>query len=536
MIKCFNKKMSGRIIIIFVLIVTTQSFLTAQTESGDEMRAVWIATVKNIDFPSYKFLSVEEQKKEYIEMLDYFSETGINAVMFQVRPAADAFYASEFEPWSEWLTGEQGKAPDPYYDPLKFYIEEAHKRDIEFHAWVNPFRAVATIEFADIAENHITNRKPEWVFTYDIHKYFDPGIPEVREYIINIIGDIVKRYDIDGIHFDDYFYPYPARNERGRIMKIPDKSSFLKYNPDSLSTADWRRQNMNIFIKGVNERIKAEKPWLRFGVAPSGVWRNKSQDPEGSDTRGLAHYDYLYSDVLKWLQNDWIDYVAPQLYWPVGNKYADYATLVNWWGEHTYGKHLYIGQAVYQAQKDAVSSSWRDPNQLIKQLKINRNNPEVLGSIFYKAKSMKENRLGFCDSLKLNYYTEKVSVPSMSWLQTIDTSLVADITPDDTIVSKSNDFVKPENFKVTKLGKKIMLSWDKDETGNVVEYFVYKFRNYDFEDADEDDIFQKTSDNYLIINRKNGRLFKKEYTFVITAVYGLGEESHGTVPVFIKLR
>lgn len=522
--------------ILFLLLSNVYLFVSAQNERGEEMRAVWIATVKNIDFPSYKFLSVEEQKKEYIDLLDYFSEIGINAVMFQIRPAADAFYASEFEPWSEWLTGEQGKAPDPYYDPLEFYIEEAHKRNIEFHAWVNPFRAVATIEFADIAENHITNRKPEWFFTYDIHKYFDPGIPEVREYVTNIIGDIVKRYDIDGIHFDDYFYPYPARNERGRIMKIQDKSSFLKYNRDSLSLADWRRHNMNLFIKGVNERIKAEKPWIRFGIAPSGVWRNKSQDPDGSDTKGLAHFDYLYSDVLKWLQNDWIDYVAPQLYWPIGNKYADYATLVNWWSEHTYGKHLYIGQAVYQARKNAVSSSWRDPNQLIDQLKINRNNPKVFGSIFYKAKSIKENHLGFCDSLKLNYYSEKVSVPSMSWLQIIDTDLVADIIFNDTSKTGSNDLVKPQNINITKLGKKIMLSWDKDKTGNVVEYFVYKFRNNDFEGANADEIFQRTFENYLILDKKNGKFFKKKYTFIITAVDSSGEESQATMPVYIKLR
>jgi len=528
-----------RLFIILILDLCIFSANFAQNEKGEEMRAVWIATVKNIDFPADKFSTVEEQKKEFIEMLDVFSEIGINAVMLQVRPAADAFYASDIEPWSEWLTGKQGQAPDPYYDPLVFYIEEAHKRNIELHAWINPFRAVATVEYADISEDHISKTKAEWFFEYGIHKYFDPGIPDVREYVINIVGDIVERYDIDGVHFDDYFYPYPEKNGNGYIITIPDSDTYTKFNKDSLFIEDWRRQNMNLFIEGVNKCIKSKKPGLIFGVAPSGVWRNKSQDPEGSDTRGLAHYDYLYADVLTWLKNDWIDYVAPQIYWPIGNRYADYQLLVNWWSEHTYGKHLYIGQAVYQAGEEAKNTSWQNPNELINQLKINRGNYNVYGSIFYKAKSMLNNPLGFCDSLKNNYYSEHVSTPYPEWLPALDTLIVADNDNTENtnhnnvvVIDKDNKLLNPV---ITKLGKKIMLSWDKDETRKGLKYHVYQLNNTEIEYATEDDIIITTKEHYVFIERKRIPFFRKEYSFVITYIDKSGKEIYTNEEVLLKL-
>jgi uncharacterized lipoprotein YddW (UPF0748 family) len=508
----------------------------SQNEAGEEMRAVWIATVKNIDFPSDKFSSPEVQKEEFKTMLDYFQEIGINAVMFQIRPAADAFYESDIEPWSEWLTGKQGLAPDPYYDPLKFYIDEAHKRNIEFHAWVNPFRAVATIEFADVAEDHISNTKPEWFFVYDIHKYFDPGIPEVRDYVTNIIGDIVTRYDVDGIHFDDYFYPYPTRNERGSIMEIPDFNTFLDYNTDSLSIEDWRRDNMNKFIRSVHDTIKSIKPEVVFGVAPSGVWRNSYQDPEGSNTRGLAHYDELYSDVLKWLKEDWIDYVAPQLYWPVGNKYADYQVLVKWWSEHTYGKHLYIGQAVYQAGEDAADPSWRDPNELIDQLKINRENPTVYGSIFYKAKSMTDNPFGFCDSLKYNYYSKQVSTPGFDF--EYDTLIVADNSSSDDSEQELNTTNLDNiilNTVTTELGKKLMISWDKDTTGQIIEYKIYHIDGVELDDLREEDLTERTKDHYIFISRRRFPLFRKKQNYVIAFVDKNGHEYKSKKIVSVKI-
>jgi uncharacterized lipoprotein YddW (UPF0748 family) len=516
-------------IVLFLCIVISY----AQPYDRKEMRAVWIATVKNLDFPSNKLLSVEEQKKEYIKMLDYFSEIGINAIMFQVRPAADAFYASKYELWSEWLTGKQGQAPDPYYDPLEFYIEEAHQRNIEFHAWINPFRAIATIEFADIAENHITNRKPEWFFTYDIHKYFDPGIPEVRDYITDIIVDIVSRYDIDGIHFDDYFYPYPVKDESNRIIKIPDDKTYQTYNPNSLFIDEWRRENLTVFIKGVHDRIKEIKPYIAFGVGPSGIWRNQSQDPEGSDTRGFAHYDYLYSDVLKWLRDDYIDYVAPQLYWAIGNKTADYEVLVKWWSEHTYGKQLYIGQAVYLSNSDATSPGWRDPNQLIRQIKINRGNPNVSGSIFYKAKAMMDNPMGFCDSLKSNYYKIHVGTPDFPWPIIMDTAIVANGHTIENHITEMIGF--PRSVYLTNLGTKSMLSWDKISSEKMNEYRIYKFSENEEIRLNKDHILKKTKEDFIFIERKRFQLFKKEYTFLVTVVDKLGKETVFGRPIKIRM-
>ncbi len=505
--------------------------LSAQTPEGREMRGVWIATVKNLDYPSSGFLTVKQQKDEFIEMLDYFSEIGINAVFFQVRPAADAFFPSKYEPWSEWLTGKQGKAPEPYYDPLKFMIKECHKRNMQFHAWINPFRAVATIEYADIAENHITNRKPEWFFTYGVNKYFDPGIPEVRKYITEIIKDIVTRYNIDGIHFDDYFYPYPIKDEYNRIISVPDYQTYKTYNVDFNNIEDWRRNNLDLFIKDVYDAVKAEKPYISFGVAPSGVWRNKSKDIDGSDTRGLAHYDYLYSDVVKWLKNGWIDYVAPQIYWTVNNKYAGYKTLVDWWSKHTYGKQLYIGQAVYNAGKDASSMAWRNPNELPNQMLINRNNPIVSGSIFYRASSLEDNPLGFCDSLRYHYYTRKVLPPEIPWSQPTDTSIVAVVNQH----KEYEDTKSPPDVFITNLGNKVMVSWEDEELDNDILYKIYKFRGYCFENTDENNLFKKTKDKFIILKRKRFPLFRKKYTFVITATGKSKKESTGSKTILLKL-
>jgi hypothetical protein len=294
---------------------------------------------------------------------------------------------------------------------------------------------------------------------------------------------------------------------------------------------------MNLFIKGVNECIKTEKPGMIFGVAPSGVWRNKHQDPEGSDTRGLAHYDYLYADVLTWLKNDWIDYVAPQLYWPVGNKYADYQILVNWWSEHTYGKHLYIGQAVYRANADAESSSWSDPNELVNQLKINRGNYNVYGSIFYKAESMMNNPMGFCDSLKNNYYKVRVNPPFPEWLsEPIDTTIVADVNdPHHKVnidISGDEKSLKPV---ITKLGKKIMLSWDTNNAIKGLKYRIYQLDDIDFEQATEENIIRTTAEHYIFLERKRIPFLRKEYTIVITCIDRTGKEFYTEESLRVKI-
>ncbi len=532
------------LLLIYSLLVL---HINAQTSDGSEMRAAWIATAKNIDYPTYKHLSVKEQKQEFIDIVNMYQKLGINAVMLQIRPSCDAFYPSKYEPWSEWLTGEQGKAPDPYYDPLKFMINECKKRNIEFHAWINPFRAVATIEYADICNKHISVTKPEWCFTYGINKYLNPGIPEAREYIIKVIADIVRRYDIEGIHFDDYFYPYPKKDAFKRIIPLPDYQTFIKYNTNFVNIDDWRRSNMDKFIKAVNDSIKSIKPSMKFGVAPSGVWRNKTRDVTGSNTRGFAHYDYLYADVVKWLREGWIDYVAPQLYSGIGSKYADYQTLVNWWSKHTYGRHLYIGHGVYKVDAGSPDPTWRDPGELPDQIRINRENTKVLGSIFYKTSSIKKNPLGFNDSLQYNFYARTVSTPKMEWLKdvVIDTTIVADTTAivDTTKISADKtapDF--PDNLIVSNLGRIYMISWDKyrkytkSPNDPPVKFNIYKFRGFDSEFLTEDDIYSATEKNYVFIERPRFAFLKKRYSIVITAVDKAGNESIVSDEIYLKLK
>ena len=539
-----NKIQQFLIILILTLIYNPA---TAQNHSNEEMRGVWVATAKNIDFPTNKYLTTAEQKKEFIEMVNLFQSLNINAIMFQVRPAADAFFPSKYEPWSEWLTGKQGQAPDPYYDPLKFMIAECHKRNIEFHAWINPFRAVANIETADIAPNHISKRRPEWFFTYDINTYFNPGIPEVRNYINNVVCDIARRYNIDGVHFDDYFYPYPKRGENGSFIPVPDSKTFIKYGTGFSDVKDWRRNNMDIFIRSINDSLKAIKPTLKFGIAPSGVWRNKSKDPKGSDTRGFAHYDYLYADVLKWLHNEWIDYVAPQLYWSIGHKYADYNTLVEWWSKNSYDRHLYIGHGVYMAKEDAADLNWRNPRQLPEQIRILRKNKKVSGSIFYKASALKRNAMGFNDSLKVDFYADAAVTPKMDWLQLPEVDTVIVVVTDTAVVDTVlyTDAMAPPpptDISTIPFGKKVILSWQAPEVSGVhpddgAEYYkVYRIDGDRLIEPSPLNFREIRSETFYTIERRPYAIFRKRYTYIVTAVDKAGNESEAGSAVRLKLK
>ncbi len=532
---------SVNIILILLIFFSVKQSLFAQNSYKPEMRGVWIATTKNIDYPSNKWLSPEKQRKEFIDMLDLFQKIGLNAVFVQIRPAADAFYPSPYEPWSEWLSGEQGKAPEPFYDPLEFMILETHKRGMEFHAWINPFRAVANIETADISENHISKRKPEWFFTYGINTYFNPGIPEVREYVTKIVEDIVMRYDVDGIHFDDYFYPYPEKDNNKKIIPLPDFQTYKKYG-HGFSLDQWRRECMNSFIRNINVSVKRIKPYVKFGIGPSGVWRNKGHDPNGSETRGFEHYDYLYADVLKWLREGWIDYVAPQLYWNIGNKYADYSTLVAWWSKNSFGRHLYIGQGVYMAATDAADRAWQNPRELPNQMRINRANPLVLGSIFYKASAVKKNPLGYGDTLKISFFKHLVKTPKMNWLpdrpKPDTTGLI------DTMVLLADRTAPPVplDFSAQKMGKYYLLSWTKPKVGGIAPndtaayYAVYKFEGNDLGKTYAEFIYEITLNNYILIPRNRFAFFKKKFTFAVTAFDKAKNESLMSRAVTLKLK
>jgi uncharacterized lipoprotein YddW (UPF0748 family) len=362
----------------------------------EEMRAVWVATVENIDWPAAKGLSPEEQKSSFIDLLDLHKRNGINTMIVQIRPCSDAFYPSPFEPWSEWLTGKQGKAPDPYYDPLDFMIKETHKRGMEFHAWLNPYRAVFNIFNSSIASNHISKKHPEWFLTYGDKKYFDPGNKEVQEYVVGIVHDIVSKYDVDAIHFDDYFYPYPIPGK-----PFPDNKSYRKYG-QQMSLDDWRRSNTDSIIYKISTTIREIKPKCQFGISPFGVWRNSDKDPLGSDTKaGPTNYDVLYADILLWLKKSWIDYVTPQIYWEIGHKLAPYEVLIDWWSRNTYGKNCYIGLAPYRA---GSNKAWKSPTQLTRQIEKIRSTPNIKGMVFFSSKSLEMNLNGWADSLRLNYF------------------------------------------------------------------------------------------------------------------------------------
>jgi uncharacterized lipoprotein YddW (UPF0748 family) len=389
------------------------SFFSLSAQKKAEFRGVWVASVANIDWPSAKGLSTEQQQAEFSRLLDLHKSNGLNAVVVQIRPAADAIYKSDYEPWSEYLTGTQGKAPDPYYDPLTFMIEEAHKRDLEFHAWLNPYRAVFNTRTSSVASNHPTRRHPEWFVDYgtgsSITRYFDPGIPEARTFVTNVVRDIVRRYDVDGIHMDDYFYPYRIPGK-----EFPDYKSFSKYG-NGMAKDAWRRSNCDSIIVQIQKAIREEKPYVKFGISPFGVWRNKSQDPRGSNTQaGQTNYDDLYADVLLWLEKGWIDYVTPQLYWSIGHSKADFITLLDWWADRTYGKHCYIGVSVFET---GTNNARKDPTQLPRMLDAIRKKSSVQGVIFYKSSSFKSNPNAINEVLRDQYFKEPATIPEMLWLK-----------------------------------------------------------------------------------------------------------------------
>lgn len=414
----------------FIAVLLGSCFLAGvvTAQPNYEFRAAWIATVDNIDWPSKGNYDTEKQKAEYISLLDMHKRNGLNAVIVQVRPATDAFYPSQYEPWSQWLTGKQGKPPFPYYDPLAFMIEETHKRGMEFHAWCNPYRAEFSIGKSSIAPDHITRTHPEWFVTYGGTRYFDPGNKEAQNYVVNIIRDIVSRYDVDAIHFDDYFYPYRIAGK-----EFPDFETYKKYG-NGLSMDEWRRSNVDSIILKLSQAIKEENRYCRFGISPFGVWRNKSQDPEGSATKaGVTNYDDLYADILLWLKNDWIDYVAPQIYWEFGHRAAPYEVLVDWWSKHTYGKHCYIGLGIFKANS---STPWRDKTQIPRQIRTLRKYPEIQGAIFFSSKSFVKNPLGWNDSLRTHLYKEPAMIPPMPWIDTLRPAApdIASVKPLDTAV------------------------------------------------------------------------------------------------------
>ena len=374
-----------------------------------EFRAAWVATVDNIDWPSRGNYEAESQKAEFIKIVEMHYRNGLNALIVQVRPATDAFYPSPYEPWSQWLTGTQGKPPYPYYDPLEFMIAECHKRNMEFHAWMNPYRAVFDTKKSNISATHITKLHPSWFVTYGDKMYFDPGNKQAQQFVTRVVQDVVGRYDVDAIHFDDYFYPYRIK---GR--EFPDNNTYKQYG-NGLTKDDWRRSNCDSIIVGLSRVIKKTNSLCKFGISPFGIYRNNDKDPDGTPTVGATtNYDDLYADILLWLRKNWIDYVTPQLYWEIEHPKYSYNMLLDWWATHTYGKHCYIGIGIYRA---GTNANWSNKTQIPRQIEALRAKPTVQGMVFFSSKTFQTNPYGWSDSLRYNYFKTPAPQPIMPWLK-----------------------------------------------------------------------------------------------------------------------
>ncbi len=498
----------------FFLLISCVSVYSQPVYPKHEFRAVWVATVVNIDWPSKPGLSTEEQKREVVEILNMHQRLGMNAVILQVRPAADALYPSSLEPWSRYLTGIPGKPPKPFYDPLKFWIAECHKREMELHAWLNPFR-IAQNYRQPLAGSHVAFNHPEWILKYGNKLYFDPGLLETRNFVAKVVKDIVQRYDVDAIHFDDYFYPYPLEEE------FPDTASFARYNRGFFmeNKADWRRENVDIIIKLLNETIKSTKPWVKFGISPFGVWRNKADDPRGSDTKaGATNYDHLYANIIKWQKKGWIDYTLPQLYWQFGHPLVDFKTLAHWWKKHVYGRAMYIGHGVYKSNPESNVPEWRQPGELPRQINLVRQIPEISGSAFFSSKHFKRNLIGFQDSLKFRIYKHPAIVPPMTWI---------DNKPPKPVRKFKKGWWKKIKWKETD---------SKDEMDRPWRFVIYlNEKGTRFNPENPEFIHtvlnnQQSKFRFSKINRK-----KKEYEVRISVLDRLNNESEMSEPVIIKL-
>ncbi|MFF5304611.1 glycoside hydrolase family 10 protein [Streptomyces sp. NPDC013161] len=372
-----------------------------------EMRGVWLATVANRDWPSRPGLTAAQQRTELIAHLDTAVRDHLNTVMFQVRPTADALWPSPYEPWSQYLTGTQGQ--DPGWDPLGTAVEEAHVRGLQLHAWFNPYRIANNTDLSKLVASHPARKHPDWVVAYGGKLYYNPGLPQVRAFVEDAILDAVKKYPVDGVHFDDYFYPYPVAGQT-----FDDDAAYDKYGGGFADRAAWRRDNIDKLIRETAARIQQIRPGTRFGISPFGVWRNLATDPRGSDTRaGVQTYDDLCADTRKWVRENWIDYIVPQLYWNIGFAAADYAKLVPWWAEVARGTktRLYAGEALYKAGDPAQPAAWQDPAELSRHLTLAAKYPEVGGHVFFAARDVAVDSFGAMARVVADHYQEPAKAP-----------------------------------------------------------------------------------------------------------------------------
>jgi uncharacterized lipoprotein YddW (UPF0748 family) len=371
------------------------------------MRGVWVATVANRDWPSRPGLTAAEQRAELTAHLDRAVENRLNTVIFQARPTADALWPSPYEPWSQYLTGTQGRAPG--WDPLGTAVEEAHARGLELHAWFNPYRIAGHADPTRLVASHPARQNPEWVVTYGGKLYYNPGLPEVRAFVQDAMLDAVRKYPIDAVHFDDYFYPYPVAGQT-----FDDDAAYDSHGGGFARRADWRRDNIDRLVREMAAGIQRIRPGTQFGISPFGVWRNAATDPLGSDTRaGVQTYDDLYADTRTWVREGWIDYIVPQLYWNIGLAAADYAKLLPWWAEVARGSRtrLYVGEALYKAGDPTQAAAWRDPAELSRHLTLAQDHAEVRGHVFFAAKDAAADPIGAMARVVADHYRQPAKPP-----------------------------------------------------------------------------------------------------------------------------
>ncbi len=489
------QKLNINIILLLIAFISISIGQTITTKR--EFRAVWIATVGNIDWPSDRNATPGRKIADLVDMFDKLKDAGMNAVFFQVRTECDAFYDSEIEPWSFWLTDQQGSAPKPYFDPLDFAVSEAHERAMEVHAWFNPYRAVKKVGEYNSAFNHIAQTKPEWILTFGDYKMLDPGNPEVQEFILKIVTDVIARYDVDGIHFDDYFYPYSPK------VSNEDSLTFAKYNRGISNIDDWRRDNINSLMAKIYNVIKAVKPQVKFGISPFGIVENKY-----AETEGFNSYSILYCDPLTWIREKIIDYINPQLYWELDHPKAAYSKLLPWWASVVGDRHLYVGHFAGRFLRRNYSGS---KSELGDQIRMNRNFANVHGSVFFSARTIVRNAGGFVDTLKNDLYKYPALPPTMPWKDSIPP-----FPPKDLVMQFDTSGIS--------------LSWEKPEIASDGDraraYVIYRFDSIDSINLDDPSKIVQIVNASKTRYRDNFSMKEnKQVVYVVTSLDKLFNES-----------
>lgn len=481
--------------LVFASLFSTQDLMAQRKR---EFRGAWIQCVNG----QFQGMGTENMQKTLSYQLDELQKDGVNAIIFQVRPECDALYQSELEPWSRFLTGVQGQAPTPYWDPLQWMISECHRRGMELHAWINPFRA-KTKNTNNLANTHIAIKEPGSVFSYDGLLIMNPALQSNRTYICKVAADIVRRYDVDGFHIDDYFYPYPAAGQQ-----IPDDREYSLYNNGIKNRGDWRRYNVNQFIKELHDTIQAVKPWVKFGVSPFGIYRNKKSDSVmGSDTNGLQNYDDLYADILLWVNNGWIDYCVPQVYWEIGNKAADYETLVKWWDRYAGKRPLYIGEDIERTVKYTDTRTGTQ-HQMMQKYELHDKMKHYGGTVLWYAKAAVDNTGNYGTMLRNHYWKTPALQPLMTFIDGKAPKKVSGVKP----IWTSDGYIL---FWKAPKGK----GW-KDEAK---QYVIYRFANGDKINTDDaSHIVAITRNTFYSLPYQNG---KEKYTYVVTALDRMSNES-----------